>query len=200
MRVSHISFQLRFFTPPPFSSICFKHHYFHSRVFFFFLSTCQQILNHMNESAVFNESDLAPFHRRLNELRQIVQQDSKQPKALTKLLERQLHECGMSFTVMSHSTSPSQFHLDAVVNQMQESLSVLSPELLPVHQKLVTIRRQLVALAAKEGSQKAELKPLQEELRRIDSLSTFSFFLYCLFPSPYFFFGDMTFLLLKRSR
>ena len=55
---------------------------------------------------------------------------------------------------------------------MQESLSVLSPELVPVHQKLVTIRRQLVALAAKEGSHKAELKPLQEELRRIDSLST----------------------------
>ena len=55
---------------------------------------------------------------------------------------------------------------------MQESLAVLSPELVPVHQKLITIRRHLVALAAKEGSQKAELKPLQEELRRIDSLST----------------------------
>jgi len=105
----------------------------------------------MNESAVYNESDLAPFDRRLNELRQIVHQDSKQPKALTKLLERQLHEC------------------DAIVKHMQDSLSVLSPELVPLHQKLVTIRRQLVALAAKEGSQKAELKPLQEELRKIDS-------------------------------
>ena len=138
----------------------------------------------MNESALYNESDLAPFHRRLNELRQIVQQDSKQPKALTKLLERQLHECGMSSIVIL-SSSTFSFHLDAIVNQLQESLSVLSPELLPVHQKLVTIRRQLVALAAKEGSQKAELKPLQEELRRIDSLST-SPLLYRLFPSPYF--------------
>ena len=60
---------------------------------------------------------------------------------------------------------------EAIVKQLQESLAVLSPELVPVHQKLVTIRRQLVTLAAKEGSQKAELKPLQEELRRIDSLS-----------------------------
>ncbi|KAF8159603.1 hypothetical protein B0H34DRAFT_782295 [Crassisporium funariophilum] len=117
-------------------------------------ASMRQILNHMNESAVYNEADLAPFHRRLNELRQIVQQDAenaKHPKALTKLLERQLNEC------------------DAIVTQLEESLSVLSPELVPVHQKLVTIRRQLVALAAKEGSQKAELKPLQEELRRIDS-------------------------------
>ena len=94
---------------------------------------------------------------------------------------------------------PFSFHLDAIVNQLQESLSVLSPELLPVHQKLVTIRRQLVALAAKEGSQKAELKPLQEELRRIDSLSTFPLFLYYLFLSPYFS-ETWTLLFLKLSR
>jgi hypothetical protein len=61
---------------------------------------------------------------------------------------------------------------EAIVKQLQESLAVLSPELVPVHQKLVTIRRQLATLAAKEGPQKAELKPLQEELRKIDSLST----------------------------
>ena len=107
---------------------------------------------------------------------------------------------------------------------MQDSLAVLSPELIPIHERLVNIRRQLVALAAKETAAqaaiaaagkataesgrkpeakvpcpegeaeaesesktptkdmpnpepivtlrvKAELKPLQEELRRIDSLS-----------------------------
>ena len=51
----------------------------------------------MNEAALYNESDLAPFHRRLNELRQIVQhntQNCKNPDALTKLLMRQLNECG----------------------------------------------------------------------------------------------------------
>jgi hypothetical protein len=58
------------------------------------------------------------------------------------------------------------------VKQLQDSLAVLSPELVPIHERLVTLRRQLVALAAKEGSHKAELKPIQEELRRIDSLST----------------------------
>ncbi|KAH9479506.1 CUB1 family protein C30C2.08 [Psilocybe cubensis] len=118
------------------------------------IASMRQILNHMNESAVYNEADLKPFQRRLTDLRTIIQQDgenAKNPKPLTKLLERQLNEC------------------DAIVQQLQDSLSVLSPELVPVHQKLVTIRRQLVALAAKEGSQKAELKPIIEELRRIDS-------------------------------
>ena len=103
MRVRHISFQLQFLFQHPLirtSSFPFLQNCTHSISF-------QQILNHMNESALYNESDLAPFHRRLNELRQIVQQDSKQPKALTKLLERQLHECGMSSTFICH---PLSFH------------------------------------------------------------------------------------------
>jgi hypothetical protein len=57
----------------------------------------KQILDHMNESAVYNEGDLAPFHKRLQELRNIVQHDAeskKQTKPLTTLLVRQLHECG----------------------------------------------------------------------------------------------------------
>lgn len=118
------------------------------------IASMRQILNHMDESAVYNESDLAPFQRRLGELRQILQQDAthgKQSGALTKLLERQLNEC------------------DALVKSLQDSLGVLSVELIPIHEKLVTLRRQLVALAAKGESQKAALKPLQEELRKIDS-------------------------------
>lgn len=58
---------------------------------------------------------------------------------------------------------------DTIVRSLQDSLSVLSAELIPIHERLVTVRRQLVALAAKEGSHKAEIKPLAEELRKIDS-------------------------------
>ncbi|KAL0067197.1 hypothetical protein AAF712_005767 [Marasmius tenuissimus] len=119
------------------------------------LAVPQQILNHMNESALYNESDLAPFQKRIKELRAILQRDAttegKHPQALIKLLERQLNKC------------------DDIVKSLEESLSVLSVELTPIHEKLVTIRRKLVALAAKHGSHKAELKPLMEELRKIDS-------------------------------
>ena len=62
---------------------------------------------------------------------------------------------------------------DGILRSLQESLAVISVELTPIYEKLVTIRRQLVALAAKEGSHKAELKPIQEELRKVDSLSTY---------------------------
>ncbi|KAJ7937596.1 hypothetical protein B0H13DRAFT_2302754 [Mycena leptocephala] len=77
--------------------------------------------------------------------------------APTKLLERQLNKC------------------DATVHSLKDNLSVLSVDLIPIHQRLVTIRRvlqmshKLVALTAKDGPHKAEIKPLQEELRKIDS-------------------------------
>ena len=61
--------------------------------------------------------------------------------------------------------------IESVLARLQDNLSVLSTELVPLHERLVTIRRKLVTLAAKGGSPKAELKPLQEELRKIDSLS-----------------------------
>ena len=138
----------------------------------------QQILDHMNESGIYNEGDLVPFQKRLAGLRHIVQQDAehgKHPSALTTLLERQLNECGSSVSCRFHLGSRLTVSLiDAVVKQLIESLSVIPPELLPVHEKLVTIRRQLVALAAKEGPHRTELKPIQEELRKIDSLSTSS--------------------------
>lgn len=117
------------------------------------IASMRQILHHMYESAVYNESDLAPFRARLEELRRLIHNDNegKHPKSLVKLLDRQLSEC------------------DALVEQLNASLAVLSAELIHVHQRLVNIRRQLVALGAKEGSHKAELKPIQEELRKIDS-------------------------------
>lgn len=104
------------------------------------IASMRQILDHMNESGVYNESDLAPFHRRLTDLRRIVQHDAdsgKHPMAMTTLLERQLNEC------------------DNILHNLQESLSVLSPELIPIHERLVNARRQLVALAAKETAAQA---------------------------------------------
>jgi hypothetical protein len=109
----------------------------------------------MNESSVYSEADLAPFHRRLRDLRNIVQDDKssgKHPEAMAQLLERELNQC------------------DALLQTLLDSLQELSPELVPMHERLVVLRRQLVALAAR-GNAKAELKPIQDELRKIDSLS-----------------------------
>jgi Tfp pilus assembly protein PilO len=56
---------------------------------------------------------------------------------------------------------------------MHDSLSVLSVELVPIHHRLVSLRRQLAALAAKDHPSKTELKTLMEDLRKIDALVGF---------------------------
>lgn len=112
----------------------------------------RQLLDHMRESMVYSEADLGPFQKRLEDLRQVVKDDAaNNPPAMVQLLERKLNQC------------------DAIVKEMTESLSVLSPELVPLHQRLVTMRRQFAALAAKENPSKTELQKLVEELRKIDS-------------------------------
>ena len=60
----------------------------------------------MDESSVYNESDLAPFRQRLNDLRSIIKSGSesgKHPEAMTKLLERQLWDSGVLFLAVHHS-------------------------------------------------------------------------------------------------
>ena len=77
--------------------------------------------------------------------------------AMTTLLERQLNECGtwrgMLSARVQHSICPSI--AESVLQRLQDSLAVLSPELVPIHERLVNIRRKLVALAAKETAREA---------------------------------------------
>ncbi|WFD28615.1 hypothetical protein MNAN1_003628 [Malassezia nana] len=114
----------------------------------------KQLLDHLDESAVYTEADLKPFVARIQELREIVRNDereNKHPPQLTKLMSRKLEAC------------------QQLTNKLQNALSVISVELLPIHQKLVQIRRQLNAAAARPKPPKAEVRQLQEELRMIQS-------------------------------
>lgn len=134
----------------------------------------------MNESGVYNERDLNPFHKRIAELRQIIKNDGeskRHSKAMIELLERQLKDCGTFSPSSQPHISSSQrrrlLSIDGILKELQGSLSVISPELIPIHERLVNIRRKLAALAAKEKLKQTDIKPLLEELRKIDSLSVF---------------------------
>lgn len=114
----------------------------------------KQLLDHLDESAVYTEADLTPFMSRIQELREIIKSDERQnkhPPQLTKFMSYRLEAC------------------QKVVNRMKNSLSVISVELLPIHQKLVQIRHQLNAASARPKPPKVEVKQLQEELRKIDA-------------------------------
>ncbi|CAO1633113.1 unnamed protein product [Sympodiomycopsis kandeliae] len=117
------------------------------------LASMKQLLDHLAESGIYTEADLQPFEKRLAELRAIIRKDTEQgkhPTQLTKLMMRKLEGC------------------EKVLQQLQGTLSVLSVELVPIHQKLVSIRRQIAAAAAKPKPARGEIRKLQEELRAID--------------------------------
>lgn len=118
------------------------------------LSCMKQLLDHLQESGIYTEADLQPFGSRLTELREIIRRDGdggRHPPQLTKLMTRKLETC------------------EKTVRKLEGTLKVLSVELVPIHQKIISIRRQLAAAAAKPKPARAEIKQLQEELRKIDA-------------------------------
>jgi len=121
------------------------------------LATLKQLLDHMNESGVYTMKDLEPFKSRLAELRTIIKNGSGSedvPPSLTRLLTRRLDDC------------------QSVLESLVQSLSVISSELVPIHQRLISVRRQAIALAARASSSaetKAEIAKVREELCEIDA-------------------------------
>jgi uncharacterized phage infection (PIP) family protein YhgE len=58
---------------------------------------------------------------------------------------------------------------DSSLQDLTDRLSALSPELGSIQQKLVSIKRQMAALASRKTFNSAELNPLVDELRAIDA-------------------------------
>jgi DNA repair exonuclease SbcCD ATPase subunit len=109
----------------------------------------------MQESGIYTQQDLQPFVQRLHVVKSIIKKDKEEGKQYTGVVKLMWRK-----TIM---------RTERLLKTLLKSLSVLSVELVPIHQRLVHIRRQLSALAAQLKHEKKELKPLVEELRKIDS-------------------------------
>lgn len=133
------------------------------------LATMKQLLEHMDESGVYTESDLKPFQERLTELKTIIIRDEDKEIAAKKEAEvegipdEELHPEGLTKLLLRKWEACNR-----MVKSLLSSLSVLSIELAPIHQRLITIRRQLAAMSARKITT-TELNAVQEELRKIDS-------------------------------
>jgi hypothetical protein len=121
------------------------------------IASMRQILTHLDESGIYTEAYLQGFKDRIDQLRDIIKHDrdeQKHPEAVLKY---------MSWKLDGN---------DAILKNLMESLGVLNVELVPIHNRLVALRKQLIALASQPKVPKAELKPIVEELRKIDSWVT----------------------------
>lgn len=112
----------------------------------------------VNESGIYTEADLRPFQTRLAELKQIItegshpsdEEDDTQEEGLTRLLLAKWDIC------------------DRLLTKLVGSLSQLSPELAPLHQRLITLRRLLASIASRPRPQASDVVNILAELRAID--------------------------------
>ncbi|KAH8923267.1 hypothetical protein BT69DRAFT_1242315 [Atractiella rhizophila] len=118
------------------------------------LMTMKRLLDHLNESGIYTSSDLQPFVARVKEFKEMIRRDRRDklhPEGLIRLLTHKLDIC------------------DEELKSLLDSLSVLDVELVPLHQRLIQIRRKLAAIAAKLRPAKSEIEGLWAELKEIDS-------------------------------
>lgn len=60
-------------------------------------------------------------------------------------------------------------HAERQLDDLFASLSILSVELVPIHNRVVALRKQLAMLSAEPKPSRVELKAILEELRKIDA-------------------------------
>jgi hypothetical protein len=111
-------------------------------------------MDHLADSAVYTLADVDPVQARLADMRTIVRNDEvagEIPGSIMKLIKAKLDMC------------------DSALAGLKEKLSTLSPELGSIQIKLVSVKRQMAALASRKTFNPTELNPLLDELRAIDA-------------------------------
>ncbi|GAA5926832.1 Cub1p [Sporobolomyces koalae] len=137
------------------------------------LGTMKRLLTHLNESGIYTEADLKPFQSRLAELKEIIREGdptasaSPSSETLSEQDEELEREKAMTRLILDRWEA-----CDKLVKKLCVSLTQLSPELYPLHQRLITLRRLLASIAARPRPPISELNPILTELRQIEDKRT----------------------------
>lgn len=126
------------------------------------LATLQRLLEHLNESSTYTEADIEPIRQRLREIKSIVARSREEEDdddgsddftspEIIRLIEQKLAHC------------------DALLREVEASMQATSPELEPLMQKLVLLRREIMSIGSKPNFNPNLLRPLQESLRKIEA-------------------------------
>lgn len=124
------------------------------------LATLQRLLEHLSESSTYTDADIEPIRQRLREIKSIVERsrdetdeddDDFTSPEIIRLIEQKLAHC------------------DGLLQRVEASMQALSPELEPLMQKLVLLRREIMSVGSKPNFNPSLLRPLQESLRKIES-------------------------------
>ncbi|KAL1996940.1 hypothetical protein VTN49DRAFT_7805 [Thermomyces lanuginosus] len=115
-------------------------------------TTVQRLLDHLEEAGFYSSKDLESISKTLGNMRQTIERsrDAHSPHLVT-LLDSRLTRCQKS------------------LDRLFKGLETLSPELVPVHETLVSILRSTSAANTRSKFSSSEVKELQERLKEIDA-------------------------------
>ncbi|BGO92623.1 hypothetical protein NBRC10512_008171 [Rhodotorula toruloides] len=126
------------------------------------LGTMKRLLTHLNESGIYTEADLKPYQSRLAELKEIINEGRTPLQGSGDPTEME-HDAAMN-KLLLHKWDVC----DRLVKKLASSLSSLSVELYPIHQRLITLRRSLASIAARPRPSINDVQPILAELRTIE--------------------------------
>ncbi|KAL8974189.1 MAG: hypothetical protein Q9197_001572 [Variospora fuerteventurae] len=115
-------------------------------------STIKRLLDHLKEAAFYSPKDLESISQKLDSMEEIIKLgEATHSPHLLKLLENPLNRCR---------------HLLA---ELQSSLADLSPQLIPVYERLVSILRSISAANTRQKFPTAEVQSFQDQLREVQA-------------------------------
>lgn len=117
------------------------------------LSTVQSLLEHLHESQVYSDKDTAPIRTRLEEIKQIIEDDSSsESPEVIQLIKQKLNVCFQA------------------LKEVEEPMNALfEGGLGDTFSKLVTLRRDILAIGSKPRFNPAKLQPLEKTLQQIEN-------------------------------
>ncbi|GAB5588449.1 hypothetical protein Unana1_03349 [Umbelopsis nana] len=119
------------------------------------LVTVKQYLDQLVEMGVYTEALLIPTEGRLKDIEDIINADANKPGTsadIIRLVRRKFAKC------------------NDTLNQLLVNLREVSPDLKPIQNELVDLRRQLSVLAGRAcGFSDIDIQEIQKKLRKIDN-------------------------------
>ncbi|KAL0077113.1 hypothetical protein J3Q64DRAFT_1745877 [Phycomyces blakesleeanus] len=113
----------------------------------------KQCFDRLEELGIYAEEFLAPYEQKLKDIDNIITIDGRNkalPEPLMQILRYKFLQC------------------QKIYNHLLDTIHEISPELLPIRNRLLRIRRQLVITACRSNFVATDLLPFQEEIREVD--------------------------------
>ncbi|KAG0166023.1 hypothetical protein DFQ30_007678 [Apophysomyces sp. BC1015] len=114
----------------------------------------EHCFDRLDEFGIYAEEFLEPYERKLKDIEQIITVDERNqaiPEAVMQILKYKFLQC------------------KKIYNRLLNAIHEVSPELLPIRNRLLRIRRQLIIIACKSSFKAEDILPFQQEIREVDS-------------------------------